>query len=55
MKKYIADEKTVIRYTLQGDYCIPDLILPLETDDRPIGIWGRRNRNYLTKKKRHSI
>ena len=30
MEKHIIDEKTGISYTLQGDYYIPDLILPPE-------------------------
>ena len=47
MKKHIVDEKTGISYTLQGDYYIPDITLPPETDNRPIGIWGMRHRDYL--------
>ena len=47
MQKHITDEKTGISYTLQGDYYIPDLTLPPETDNRPIGVWGRRHRDYL--------
>ena len=47
MQKHIIDEKTGISYTLQGDYYIPDLTLPPETDSRPIGIWGRRHRDFL--------
>ena len=33
-------------YTQQGDYLLPDLVLP-EQDERPIGIWGQRRRDYL--------
>ena len=33
-------------YTLQGDYRLPDLILPAE-EERPIGIYGQRRRAYL--------
>lgn len=33
-------------YTMQGDYCLPDLTLPAE-EERPIGIWGQRRLNYL--------
>ena len=47
MEKHIIDEKTGIGYTLQGDYYIPDLTVPPETDNRPIGVWGRRHRDYL--------
>ena len=52
MKKHIIDEKTGISYTLQGDYYIPNLTLPPETDDRPIGIWGMRHRDYLKQHKK---
>ena len=33
-------------YTMQGDYCLPNLTLPAE-DERPIGVWGQRRLNYL--------
>ena len=33
-------------YTLQGDYCLPNLTLPAE-EERPIGIYGQRRRAYL--------
>ena len=33
-------------YTMQGDYCLPDLTLPPE-EERPIGVWGQRRLNYL--------
>ncbi len=47
MEKHIVDEKTGISYTLQGDYYIPYFTLPPKTDNRPIGIWGKRHRDYL--------
>lgn len=37
-----------ITYTKQGDYYLPDLTLP-EQDQREIGVWGSRRRQYLTK------
>ena len=37
---------TKITYTRQGDYNLPNLMLP-EQDDREIGIWGQRRRRYL--------
>ena len=41
MEKVLSDyEKNGGTYHWEGDYLIPDLILPPETDDRPIGIWG---------------
>lgn len=33
-------------YTIQDDYCLPDLILPPE-EERPIGVWGQRRLRYL--------
>lgn len=33
-------------YTMQGDYCLPDLTLPPE-EERPIGVWGQRRLRYL--------
>ena len=45
LKNHIYDEHNGLRYTLVGDYYIPDLQLPEET--RPIGIWGRMQKDYL--------
>ena len=39
-------------YTMQGDYRLPNLTLPAE-DERPIGVWGQRHRQYL--KKHHHV
>lgn len=36
-------------YTQQGDYLLPNLVLPA-AEERPIGIWGQRRLRYL---KRH--
>ena len=33
-------------YTMQGDYCLPNLILPGK-EERPIGVWGQRRLRYL--------
>lgn len=33
-------------YTMQGDYRLPNLTLPAE-EERPIGVWGQRQLNYL--------
>lgn len=33
-------------YTMQGDYCLPDLTIPPE-EERPIGVWGQRRLRYL--------
>ena len=51
MKKHITDEKTGIRYTLHGDYYLPDPALPAEKE-KPIGIWGQRHLQYLKEHKR---
>ena len=45
LKNHIYDEHNGLRYTLVGDYYIPDLELPEKT--RPIGIWGRMHKDYL--------
>ena len=39
-------------YTQQGDYLLPDITLPPQ-EDRPIGIWGQRRREFL--KSRHRV
>ncbi len=41
-----------ITYTKVGDYLIPDLTLPPETDERPIGAWGMRHKRYLMEHKK---
>lgn len=33
-------------YTMQGDYCLPDLTLPPE-EKCPSCVWGQRRRRYL--------
>lgn len=50
MKKHIINEATGISYTLVEDYYIPDLKLP-ETENKPIGIWGRKRLAYLKEHK----
>ena len=39
-------------YTMQGDYCLPDLRLS-EEDSRPIGVWGQRRLRFL--KQHHRV
>lgn len=36
-----------ITYTKVGDYYLPDLTLLPEEDTRPIGIWGKRRKQFL--------
>ena len=45
-------EQTGGTYTIQGDYCLPDLTLPPE-EERPIGVWAQRRLRYL--KQHHKI
>ena len=47
MKQHYIDEKTGITYTLQGDYYLPNLVLPTEKETRPIGLWEQRHLRYL--------
>ena len=47
MKQHYIDEKTGITYTLQGDYYLPNLVLPTEKETRSIGIWGQRHLRYI--------
>ena len=39
-------------YTMQGDYCLPNLTLPIE-EEHLIGVWGQRRLRYL--KQHHKI
>ena len=45
-------EQTGGTYTIQGDYCLPNLTLPPE-EERPVGVWAQRRRQYL--KQHHKI
>lgn len=51
MKQHFTDEKTGIRYTLQGDYYLPDLALPAE-EQQSIGIWGQRHLRHIKQNQR---
>lgn len=46
MKQHYIDERTGIRYTLQSDYYLPDLVLPIE-ETKSVGVWGQQHRRYL--------
>ena len=52
MDKYIYDESNGLWYELQEDYYIPCLVLPTETENKPIGLWGQRHKRYLQEYKR---
>ena len=45
MEKFIADERTGLKYELVGDYYL--IAGDDEPEDRPIGIWGQRHLRYL--------
>lgn len=51
MEKRIYNEQTSINYTLQGDYYLPDFVLP-EQEDKPIGLWGQRHLRYTKQHKK---
>lgn len=38
-------------YTLVGDYYLPNL-LPVEQEEKPIGVWGQRRLRYLKQYRR---
>ena len=46
------DESNGLWYELQGDYYIPCLILS-EEETQPIGLWGRRHKEYLKEHKHY--
>ena len=52
MKQHYMDEKTGIRYTLQGDCHLPDLVFPAEKENRSVGVWGQRHLRYLKQHRR---
>ena len=39
-------------YHEENGYLIPNLVLPAEKEDRPIGIWGQRHLRYIRQNKR---
>ena len=52
MKKHIYDENNGLWYELQGDYYIPCLELPVEKEERYIGVWGQRHLRYIRQHKK---
>ena len=46
MKKTIFEQMDGT-YTLQGDYYLPDLVLPAEKENSSVGIWGQRHLWYI--------
>lgn len=51
MEKHITNDKTSISYTLVGDYYIPDLTLPDETEYH-IGRFGRMHLKFIKEHRR---
>ena len=49
MSKFVQNGGT---YRKVGDYYIPNITVPPETDERPIGIWGSRHKQYLREHKK---
>ena len=41
-----------LQYTKQGDYLIPNLLLPTVSDDKPLGKYGRMRLKYLKEHRR---
>ena len=46
LKKEIVDEKTGITYILKGDYYIPNIVIPKDTN-YTIGIYGKAHLRYI--------
>ena len=56
MDKLLSDfEKYGGTYTKVGDYYLPDLALPEDKIERPIGIWGIRHKKYLLEQRKTVI
>ena len=51
MENRIYDEKNGLWYAKQGEYYLPELVLPPE-EEKPIGIWGQRHLQYLKEHKK---
>ncbi len=51
MEKHITNEKTGISYIMNGDYYIPDLVLPEEETTVTLGRWGRMHKDWLKSNK----
>ena len=52
MEKYIYNVQNGLWYELQGDFYIPCLELPVEKEERHIGIWGHRHLRYIREYKK---
>lgn len=45
-------EQTGGTYSEVDGYLIPDLALPVQVDEQPLGIWGQRHLRYIKEHKR---
>ena len=52
MEQYIYNEQNGLWYELRGDYYIPCLELPVEKEERHIGVWGQRHLRYIREHKK---
>jgi len=47
LQKHIVNERTGIRFTLKGDYYLPDLAIPEDRETRPVGRYGRLHGKHI--------
>ena len=52
MEKYITDERTGLKYELVGDYYLIAGDDELWEEQKPIGIWGKRHHEFISRNKR---
>ena len=50
LKKHYTNEQTGIRYTIHGDFYLPDIKVPEE--NITLGKWGMMHKSYLEKHKK---
>ena len=55
MEKYIADERTGLKYELVGDYYLIAGDDEPEERETPIGIWGKRHHEFIRRNKRITL
>ena len=53
LKKHYTNEQTGIRYTIHGDFYLPDIKVPEE--NITLGKWGMMHKSYLEKHKKFGI
>ena len=55
LKERFVDSKTGIKYVLQGDYYIPNIVATSNIKNFRLGKYGRLRLNYLNKKAEYMI